>query len=291
MFGAGESAYASGQAAKADWPMNQIGINYNAKLQRLVRQVKESIEREIIPLIKSLAPEYTQDAAPTMDAWSDLILNAIGTLLSRWNSPSVQAAGNQIAGQFVQSALKKSERDMKKSAGIDVFSGSKTMQDYLHASAQQNAQLIKSIPAKYLEDVQTLVIANMRSGMRPSYIEKAIQEQFGVTARRAKFIAADQTGKIQGELAEKQQRDAGFEYFKWLDSDDSRVRHWHHEIATRVTAYGVGVYRWDSLPLGPDGTPIKPGSDYRCRCTAIPVSARQVAINQAQGKTNPDVLR
>ena len=271
--------------------MDMIGIQYNAKLQRLVRQIKVSITKEIMPLVRQLAPEYTQDAVATTDAWSDLILNAMSLLMSRWQSPAVQRAANIVAGEFVQSALKKSERDLKKSAGIDVFSGSKTMQDYLHASAQQNAQLIKSIPAKYLEEVQTLVMANMRSGMRPGYIERALQEQFGVTQRRAKMIASDQTGKIQGELAEKQQRDSGFEFFEWLDSEDSRVRHRHREIANKVTAYGKAIYRWDNLPLSSDGVPIKPGSDYSCRCTSRPVSAREVKANQDAGRTAPGVYR
>nr|EIU2568435.1 minor capsid protein [Pseudomonas aeruginosa]EKG7550735.1 minor capsid protein [Pseudomonas aeruginosa] len=271
--------------------MDMIGIQYNAKLQRLVKQVKASINKEIMPLVRHLAPEYTQDAVATNDAWSDLILNAMGFLFSRWRSEGVSAGANRIAGEFVQSALKKSERDLKKSAGIDVFSGSKQMQDYLHASAQQNVQLIKSIPAKYLEEVQTLVMANMRSGMRPGYIEKALTEQYGITQRRARVIARDQTGKIQGELAEKQQQDAGFEYFQWIDSEDRRVRHRHREIADKVTAYGKGIYRWDNLPLSDKGVPIKPGSDYQCRCIARPVSAREVKANQDAGKTNPGVYR
>lgn len=270
--------------------MDMIGIQYNAKLQRLVKQVKESISKEIMPLVRQLAPEYTQDAVVTNDAWSDLILNAIATLVSRWSSPTVQAAGARIAGEFVQSSLKKSERDLKKSAGIDVFSGSKTMQDYLHASAQQNAQLIKSIPAKYLEEVQTLVMANMRSGMRPGYIEKALQEQFGVTQRRAKMIARDQTSKIQGELNRKQQQGAGFTHFRWLTSHDSRVRHDHDVFEHRVTKYGKGVYLWSDLPLE-KGVPVSPGSPINCRCTAIPVSEREVKANQEKGLTNPSVSK
>lgn len=271
--------------------MNQIGIDYNAKLQRLVRQIKADIAKEIMPLVRMLAPEYTQDAVATQDAWSDQIMAAMRFLFGKWQNERVNAAADRLAGEFVQAALKKSERDMKRSVGVDVFSGSKTMQDYLLASAQQNAQLIKSIPAKYLEEVQTLVMANMRSGMRPGYIERALQEQFGVTQRRAKFIARDQTAKIQGELAEKQQQDAGFEYFRWLDSEDQRVRHRHREIANKVTAYGPGVYKWSNLPLSQDGVPIKPGSDYNCRCTAVPVSARKVEENRKAGKTQPGVYR
>ncbi|WP_454864567.1 phage head morphogenesis protein [Pseudomonas rhizophila] len=269
--------------------MDMIGIQYNAKLQRLVKQVKESISKEIVPLVRQLAPEYTQDAVVTTDAWSDLILNAIANLVSRWQSPAVQAAGARIAGEFVQSSLKKSERDLKKSAGIDVFSGSSTLQDYLKASAQQNAQLIKSIPAKYLEEVQTLVMANMRSGMRTSFIEKALQEQFGVTQRRAKMIARDQTSKIQGEINRKQQQGAGFTHFRWLTSHDSRVRHDHDVFEHRVTKYGKGVYLWSDLPLE-KGVPVSPGSPINCRCTAIPVSAREVKANQDAGKTAPGVF-
>lgn len=276
-----------------------IGIQYNAKLQRLVKQVKKDIDATLIPLVRSLAPEYVQDAdlvadaAPvvTTDAWSDTILAAVGFLRERWASMRVASGANRIASEFVQSNLKKSERDLRKSAGIDVFSGSPVMQEYLRASVQQNTQLIQSIPARYLEEVETLLVANMRSGMRPGYIERALHEQFGVTQRRAKMIARDQTGKIQGELAEKQQRNAGFDYFQWLDSDDSRVRTRHREIADKVTAYGKGIFRWDNLPLSDKGLPIKPGSDYQCRCTPRPVSAREVEENLKQGKTSPGVYR
>lgn len=40
--------------------MDMIGIQYNAKLQRLVKQVKADISAEIMPLVRQLAPEYTQ---------------------------------------------------------------------------------------------------------------------------------------------------------------------------------------------------------------------------------------
>lgn len=271
--------------------MDMIGIQYNAKLQRLVKQIKADITKEVMPLARQLAPEYTQDATATTDAWSDLVLSTMGRLMDKWQSDRFGSIAGRLAADFVQAALKKSERDMKRSVGIDVFSGNKVMQDYLKASAQQNAQLIRSIPGKYLEEVQTQVMANMRAGMRPSYIEKALQEQYGVTQRRAKMIARDQTSKIQGEIAEKQQTSAGFEYFQWVDADDERVRDRHWEIANTVTAYGKGIYRWDNLPLSSKGVPIKPGSDYQCRCIARPVSAREVKANQDAGRTAPGVYR
>lgn len=276
-----------------------IGIRYNAKLQVMVRRIKKDIDEAILPLIRRLEPEYVQDSAPspsvgvmvTVDAWSDVIMAAMRFLFERWRADRTAPGAQRIAQDFVRAAIRKSERDMRRSAGIDVFSGSQQMRDYLTAAAEQNVQLIQSIPQRYLEEVQTLLIANMRSGMRPGYIERALQEQFGVTSRRAKFIARDQTSKIQGEIAQRQQQDAGFEYFKWVDSHDQRVRHRHREIAEKTTSYGPGVYKWSNLPLSQDGTPIRPGQDYNCRCVAIPVSSRKVEQYRRSGQTQAGVYR
>lgn len=279
--------------------VDMIGIRYNAKLQVLVRQIKKDIDATLMTLVRSLAPQYVQDSAPampyapitTMDAWSDTILAAMRFLFDRWRADRVAPGAQRIAQDFVRAAVRRSERDMKRSVGIDVFSESQQMRDYLTAATQQNVQLIQSIPQRYLEEVQTLILANMRSGMRPGYIERALQEQFGVTSRRAKFIARDQTGKIQGEIAQRQQQDNGFEYFQWVDSHDQRVRHRHREIANKTTAYGPGVYKWSNLPLSQTGEPIRPGQDYNCRCIAIPVSSRKVEQYRKNGHTQSGVYR
>lgn len=273
--------------------MSAIGIEYNAKLQRIVREIKRDVDASLMPIIRQYAPDYVADSTiiVTRDGWADVIAGALRTLSLRWTSPILTSRADKIAGDFVQASLKKSERDLKKSVGIDAFSGNAKMQEYLRASSIANAQLIKSIPGRYLEDVSATVMENMRAGMRPSYITKSLQEKYGISERRAKFIARDQTGKINGDLAEKQQVAAGFEYFQWIDSDDSRVRHWHSVIANRVTEYGKGVYRWDNLPLNEKGIPIKPGQDYGCRCTSKPISARQVAENQRKGLTVKGVTR
>lgn len=281
-------------------PLDAIGIQYNAKLQRLVRRIKKDVDGHLMPLIRRLAREYVQDSGglvpssprvATTDAWSDQILALMRFLFDRWRSEPVNAGARRIAEEFVQSALKRSERDMKRSAGIDIFSGSEKMRDYLKASVQQNVQLIQSIPQKYLEEVETLVMANMRAGMRPSYIERALSQQFGVTSRRAKLIARDQTSKIQGEIGRRQQQDAGFKYFRWVTSHDQRVRHHHAVLGSKITKYGKGIYSWQDLPMGEKGEPTFPGQPINCRCVAVPVSERQVQRNKEQGNVNPSVTR
>lgn len=245
-------------------------VRYNAALQRIARAVRKDIDEVIVPLVKQYAPEYVQDSTPTLDGWADTMARALQFLIGKWLSPPARQAAESIASEFVRTQVSVNSRG-RRSVGIDVFSNSQQMRNYLDAATYQNATLITSIPAQYLEQVSNIVMTNMRAGMRPSFIEAALSQQFGVTARRAKMIARDQTAKVQGELDKRKQIAAGFEFFRWVDSHDQRVRHRHREIADKVTDYGKGVYRWDDLPLSDKGEPIQPGSDYQCRCVAVAV--------------------
>lgn len=265
-------------------------VRYNAALQRIARAVRKDIDEVIVPLVKQYAPEYVQDSTPTLDGWADTMARALQFLIGKWLIPPARQAAESIASEFVRTQVSVNSRG-RRSVGIDVFSNSQQMRDYLEAATFQNAMLITSIPAQYLEQVQNIVMTNMRAGMRPSFIEKALSQQFGVTSRRAKMIARDQQAKVQGDLNEKKQRAAGFEFFKWVDSRDQRVRHRHREIADKVTAYGPGVYRWDNLPLSDKGEPIKCGQDFQCRCVARAITQSQVDRYVRDGLTNPGVTK
>lgn len=249
----------------------QTEIQYNRKLQQIVKLVKAEVDAEIVPLIKQSVPEYTADAS-----WPDLIAAALKRLVDRWTSPFARQQAREIASTFVTDA---STRAMRRTTAIDLYGGNDQLVDYLKAAADQNAAFITSIPSQYLEQVSNIVIGNMRQGMRPSYIEQALVKQFGVTTRRAKLIAKDQFGKIQGEITRIRQVNSGIKYFKWLTAHDERVRHSHTAVANRDVGFGPGVFRWDDLPVV-DGVPTFPGQPINCRCVARPVTAAQVERNK-----------
>lgn len=243
--------------------MLRVGIQYNVELQRIVRQVKKSIDEELIPAIKQIEYQYVAD-----EAWPERINNILQILKAIWSSREFDEKSKLIAGEFVNSSVKAVDKKNKAKFGIDAFGNSEQISNYMSAAATQNANLIKSIPEQYLNNVSNTVLTGMRNGVLAREIAKQLSDDFGVTQRRARFIARDQTAKVRGEVDKMRQVDAGFEYFQWLDSDDERVRHKHHEIANKVTKYGKGVYRWDDLPTNARGDVIQPGSDYNCRCTA-----------------------
>lgn len=275
---------------KAIKPAKRVGIEYNAELQRMVRAIRKDINEQLVPMLRELAPQYVSDSMTT-DSYVDLIVATLRNIMNRWQSPTFRNVAESIAQRFVTTANNVNAKGHTESFGIDVFAGSPELENYLQASAYNNTQLITSIPEQYLNQVESIVMTNVRSGNRPSAITKLLRDQFGVTERRAKMIARDQTTKINGDLSEKRQRASGFPYFQWIDSDDSRVRTRHESIANKITQYGRGIYRWDDLPLSDKGVPIKPGQDYQCRCIARPVSQSEVDRNVKNGLTKQGVKR
>ena len=208
------------------------------------------------------------------------------SIVDKWRSPAFSGAAKSISGDFVKAMNVQNSSRFAKAVkpigvtGIDIFGDSPKLQDILSASIADNTRLITSIPEQYLNNVQSIVMSNMRSGLRPSAIVKQLQDQFGVTKRRAQLIARDQTSKANGELSKQRQEDTGFEYFRWVDSDDIRVRDRHEAIANKDVGYGKGVYRWDDPPKDEKGKPIIPGEPINCRCISQPVTSSQVEQNK-----------
>ncbi|AUR92489.1 head morphogenesis domain protein [Vibrio phage 1.173.O._10N.261.55.A11] len=265
-----------------------IGISYNAELQRMVRRIKKDIDQSIKPQVKDLEFEYTADS------WVDVIEVSLAALRQRWSSAVFNRFAERMASKFVQAVNLQNQQQFQnqyKSFGINIYAGNQAVSDYLDATVKDNVRLIKSIPDQYLTQVESIVLGNMRAGMRPSAINKQLQDQFGVTERRARVISRDQTSKAANGLAKKRMQSAGFEYYQWVTSEDERVRSRHRKISDKVTAYGKGIYRWDDPPLSDKGEPISPGTDYSCRCIARPVLESEVKANQKAGRVAKGVKR
>lgn len=286
--------------AKPVEPDKQAARKYNAQLQKLVRAIKKDINEKIVPLIRSLESQYIGDAevksikprhisdALIKDVWPDEVMALFAQLKTKWASPAFMGASKDVASIFVKAMNTQNNRRFAKSVksigvtGIDIFGDSPKLQDILNASIADNTRLITTIPEQYLNQVQSIVMSNMRSGLRPSAITKQLSEQFGITKRRAALIARDQTSKANGELSKQRQEDTGFKYFKWQTSEDSRVRDSHDDISDEDIGFGKGVYKWDNPPKNKKGVQIIPGQEINCRCVAIPVTGRQVAENKVK---------
>ena len=115
---------------------------------------------------------------------------------------------------------------------------------------------------KLREEIQPHVLA----GGRAEGLVKVIQDNYGVSARKAKFLARQETALLMSKFQETRYRDLGIETYRWSTAHDSRVRHDHDLLNGKV-------FRFDSPPMTNKKTGARnnPGQDFNCRCVAIPV--------------------
>ncbi len=260
-------------------PANSVGINYLAKLRKMTAEVNEDIKREIIPLLRKVEAEYTADS------WLGLLLNAFEMLKRKWLGDGINQVAETIAKTFVREADRMHEKRTAQDFGVNILGTSPELQETLEVFYSANVNLIKTIPAQYLTNVQSIVMNGVGSGSRWEDMRDLLVKEFGVTDRRARLIARDQTAKINGQLTKKRQMSAGFNYFKWDSSGDARVRDSHRAHDKRKTEFGIGVYRWDDPPTGEQGVPVICGTEFQCRCVAIPVSDDEVKEFQGAKKS------
>jgi SPP1 gp7 family putative phage head morphogenesis protein len=128
----------------------------------------------------------------------------------------------------------------------------------------QNASLIKTIPEKYIQQVEQALysqFSNMEKGRSLIKEFQPLIENFnGDTYKRARFIARDQTSKINADLVKYRAENAGSDEYIWRTVADERVRPTHKEKDRQT-------FKWSEPPEDTG----HPGKDYQCRCRAIPI--------------------
>lgn len=140
--------------------------------------------------------------------------------------------------------------------GVDIFTTEPFLADLLAAWEAENIKLIKSIPSQYLDQLHGKIVAAVRAGKPSKMIAEVVRETFDLPRNRAKLIARDQIGKLNGQLTMARQKNIGVESYVWRTSLDERVREEHRHREGEQ-------FSWDNPPE--DG---HPGNPINCRCSA-----------------------
>lgn len=148
---------------------------------------------------------------------------------------------------------------------IGISSTDLGVRDLLSDFRTRNVSLIKSLAKEQISEIRGLLQEGEAGAWQVDELRKSIQARFGVTRSKADLLARDQTLKLNGQLTQKRQQNAGIVEYIWTTSRDERVRPMHAELEGTKQ-------RWDKPPVvSPDGRRGHPGDDYQCRCTAFPV--------------------
>jgi uncharacterized protein with gpF-like domain len=159
-----------------------------------------------------------------------------------------------------------------KEAGFTVaFSPTKASVTAYHAVAAEQVNLIKSIPAQYLKDVQSNVWTSVMKGGDLHQLSKTLQKNYDVTAKRAALIARDQNNKATGTIEKVRQQELGITDAFWQHSHGGKVpRPTHLEADGRRYKIAQGLWDPDAQGKG-KGQFVQPGELINCRCTNRPI--------------------
>lgn len=157
--------------------------------------------------------------------------------------------------------------DALKTAGFTVaFTPSPASVEAYHAVVAENVALIKSIPAQYLKDVQTSVWSSVMKGADMGELTKTIQEKYGISHRRAAFIARDQNNKSKATIENQRRTELGIVKARWRHSGGGKEpRPEHVKFSGKIYEIAKGAYL--------EGKWVWPGSEPNCRCTSKSIIA------------------
>ena len=171
-----------------------------------------------------------------------------------------QGIAEKVTNKQAKATDEQLANQIKKMSGVDIRGVMKTgaLTDAVNTAITANVQLIQSIPTQYQQRLEAIVLTGLQDGKGYKWIDDEIKALGQSTDARARLIARDQVGKLNGRFNELRQQSLGITHYFWSTSHDERVR-------ARHRGWDGDRIAWDNPP--PDG---HPGQAIQCRCTPIP---------------------
>lgn len=245
---------------------------YNRQLQTLIAEMVRVTRAELTKLFTSpTAVESHVATDASISSQSRILTNALIDRFTVMFARAAKGISESMVDEIQTNSATGLRNSLKDIAGnvtlkTDVLT-SGPVADTIKASVAENVGLIKSIPQKFMDGVQNAVMRSITSGNGLADLDPYLKDAKGITERRAKNIALDQTRKAYNAINKTRMQGLGMSKFEWIHTGGSRQpRPDHVEMSGNV-------YSFDDLPVidqrtGETGIP---GQAPNCRCTMRPI--------------------
>jgi SPP1 gp7 family putative phage head morphogenesis protein len=246
--------------------------NAERDLQAKITQTVDVIQTLTKSMVFPALQRFTSEASRMRgDAWSDDLDTLSRQLRLRidMEAPDEKLVTAAASGSVSAFNQREWRALVKQSIGIDLFTPEPWLRDELRSWSKETADLITTLEDDAVKQVSLWTNRGIRQGWRWEDIAKNIENRFDVSRNRARFIARDQTAKLNGELTQRRQTGTGVTHYFWRHSRDERVRGnpgglYPNAKPSHFAREGER-FAWADAPEGGH-----PGFDYNCRCTAEP---------------------
>ena len=256
-----------------------IEREYTKTLKQYARRCQRAVNEMLIPEV----PRLVEMAGMRGDAlaegeeenegtWADWLNEILGTVLAALLGRRAQQVFEGMAGPASASDVGVTEfgervsrfnlrqfvKLVRRVYGEPYSKAEPDLDKLMRAWELENLKLIRSIPERYVDDLQGVIIRAINEGQSATDLRDTIRATYDQPLNRAETIAVDQIGKLNARITEYRQRNIGITEYRWRGVLDFRERPHHRRREGRVI-------KWSKPPWdGHAGTPI------RCRCWAQP---------------------
>lgn len=244
---------------------------YKKSLDALIGKMTRETNRRILKLFSSeTAKDFfvvqDENLASQARILTNELIEKFTSLFKNQAKPIAERAVSQ-SDKVSKTALHRSLKKMSGGASIKTDFITADMSTILKAAVTENMALIKSVSSDYLSRVQKSVMRNITSEQGLSSLQKDLLKYDGISERKAKMIARDQTRKVYNQLNAKRMEAVNVDKFVWIHSGGGlKPRQEHVEMNGKI-------YSLSDPPVIDSNTGERglPGQLANCGCTMTPV--------------------
>jgi uncharacterized protein with gpF-like domain len=244
-------------------PSAAIEARYRKRLQKLIEEMARSMLLHLRAIWRETDPGLAVDESPAV---------ALRRTLKRWGDAQIRKFDDmavKIAKEFARSSRRDFDlrfRKLLKDSGFTVkFKPTAAMVEAYRLVSQENVNLIRSIPQKFLTDVHTSVYQSVMSGYDMGGLSKQIKRNYGVTWRRASLIARDQSAKAKATFEAARRVELGVTQAQWVHSGGGKEpRPEHVRWGRERKVFDVTKGLWSKV----DQEWQLPSTAINCRCSS-----------------------
>lgn len=256
-----------------------VQARYSAKLTGLTRRMTDDVEKSVCALFKTPAAKkfFAQD--DTISGQAGILMRA---LTSKWESifkvrarPLAQGMADQ-SDKASKTALHQSLQELSGGLSLKTSIMTGDLANVMKAVVHENVSLIKSIPQQYLTQVQGAVMRSISQGNGLQDLVPFFEKQKGISARRAKNIALDQTRKAYNGFNKGRMTAIGIDEYEWLHTGgEQKPRPLHEEMDGQIYSLkNPPVLDYDTGERG------IPGQLVNCKCRMRPIVRFNEGVSQ-----------
>jgi SPP1 gp7 family putative phage head morphogenesis protein len=251
-----------------------IQARYSKALVALVKQMTQQAQRELIKnLQKPDAKEYFA-LDESVASSSRILTNALRKKFTQLFSEKSRGLAESMFNQTEKASTSALHESLKQlsgglSLGTRVFTA--PMDEIMKATIAENVSLIRSIPEKYFTDIEGAVMRSITTGNGLKDLVPFMRNHEGITVRRARLIAGDQSRKAYSNITAAKMKALDTDKYIWVHSAAAQEpRELHKQLNGKICSLTDPPVIQQAKGSQPE-IRGKPGDLINCLCIMRPV--------------------